>query len=192
MVILLSIRSLCLWCSFLAVSTVCIATFASTNCEAFLISSTKTGLRQRAAAPSLPLPGWRSLPYPDDRVTTGSRISWDSDGFCRQKVPVVIRLASSEDDGWDDDDNGVGSEAAEKRALLQSLQDDRKQQSLTGLEVSRDSGPTGRQSEEPERDLFIPIFALVSLAGLFGAYGYEMLRLASRGELYLPWNNILL
>lgn len=38
-----------------------------------------------------------------------------------------------------------------------------------------------------ERDLFIPIFALVSLAGLFGTYAYEMIRLWSRGELYLPW-----
>jgi hypothetical protein len=42
--------------------------------------------------------------------------------------------------------------------------------------------------ENTERDLFIPIFAIVSLVGLFGAYGYEMLRLYSRGELYLPWN----
>ena len=39
---------------------------------------------------------------------------------------------------------------------------------------------------EQERDLFIPLFALVSLAGLMGAYGYETLRLAARGELYLP------
>lgn len=38
-----------------------------------------------------------------------------------------------------------------------------------------------------ERDLFIPIFAVVSLLGLFGAYGYEMLRLYFRGELYLPF-----
>jgi hypothetical protein len=38
-----------------------------------------------------------------------------------------------------------------------------------------------------ERDLFIPIFALVSIAGLMGAYGYEMVRLYLRGELYLPF-----
>lgn len=42
---------------------------------------------------------------------------------------------------------------------------------------------------EEERDVFIPIFALISLAGLLGTYAYEMLRLASRGELYLPWGN---
>jgi hypothetical protein len=42
---------------------------------------------------------------------------------------------------------------------------------------------------EEKRDLFIPIFALISLAGLFGTYAYEMLHLASKGELYLPWGN---
>ena len=93
---------------------------------------------------------------------------------------------SSESDGWDDDNDEISSNTAEKKALLQSLQEDRQQQSLKSM--SRDSKSAARQSEEQERDLFIPIFALVSLAGLFGAYGYEMLRLASRGELYLPWN----
>jgi hypothetical protein len=42
--------------------------------------------------------------------------------------------------------------------------------------------------EETERDLFIPIFAVVSLVGLFGSYAYEIIRLASRGELYFPWS----
>ena len=45
------------------------------------------------------------------------------------------------------------------------------------------------KQEKNDRDLFIPIFAIVSLLGLFGSYAYEMIRLASRGELYLPWNN---
>jgi hypothetical protein len=38
-----------------------------------------------------------------------------------------------------------------------------------------------------ERDLFIPIFTLISLSGLMGAYAYEMIRLYLRGELYLPF-----
>ena len=42
--------------------------------------------------------------------------------------------------------------------------------------------------ENEERDLFIPIVTLVSVIGFTGLYGYEMLRLYSRGELYLPWN----
>lgn len=40
-----------------------------------------------------------------------------------------------------------------------------------------------------ERDLFIPIVTLVSVIGFTGLYGYDMLRLYSRGELYLPWEN---
>jgi hypothetical protein len=43
-------------------------------------------------------------------------------------------------------------------------------------------------SPKEERDLFIPIFAVVSLAGLFGTYAYELIRLYIRGELYLPWS----
>lgn len=43
-------------------------------------------------------------------------------------------------------------------------------------------------TDERQDDMFIPIFALVSLAGLFGTYAYEMIRLWSRGELYLPWS----
>ena len=37
------------------------------------------------------------------------------------------------------------------------------------------------------KDLFIPIVTLISVMGFTGLYGYEMLRLYSRGELYLPW-----
>ena len=40
-----------------------------------------------------------------------------------------------------------------------------------------------------EKDLFIPIFVLVSTSGFAGLYLYETLRLYSKGELYLPWNN---
>jgi len=43
------------------------------------------------------------------------------------------------------------------------------------------------EREEGDRDLFIPIFSLVSIAGLLGVYAYEMIRLALRGELYLPF-----
>ncbi|KAL3901348.1 MAG: hypothetical protein SGARI_006087 [Bacillariaceae sp.] len=91
-------------------------------------------------------------------------------------------------DGWDDDDDdeeNVDSAVDQKKALLESLQEDRRQSSK-GVQAT--SATPGSGIPQQERDMFIPIFALVSLAGLFGAYGYEMLRLASRGELYLPWN----
>lgn len=38
-----------------------------------------------------------------------------------------------------------------------------------------------------ERDLFIPIFTIVSIVGFVGAYGYETLRLYMNDELYLPF-----
>jgi hypothetical protein len=94
-----------------------------------------------------------------------------------------------DEDGWTEkDDDGWGSQSGDgdsKKALLRTLQIERQEpgrkadQSATSLQTAGGE----------ERDLFIPVFALVSLAGLFGAYGYEMLRLASRGELYLPWQN---
>lgn len=44
-------------------------------------------------------------------------------------------------------------------------------------------------SDELERDLFIPIFSMVAIGGFVGLYGYEMIRLYLRGELYLPFLN---
>jgi hypothetical protein len=38
-----------------------------------------------------------------------------------------------------------------------------------------------------ERDLFIPIFSIIAIGGFVGLYGYEMIRLYLRGELYLPF-----
>ena len=107
-------------------------------------------------------------------------------------APFATKLASkvegSEDEAEaisvEDDDNGWGTGAKddfdEKTKELGALQNSRQ----ASLEARRTQSAT-----EGERDLFIPIFAIVSLLGLFGSYGYEMLRLASRGELYLPWNN---
>ncbi|CAJ1946752.1 unnamed protein product [Cylindrotheca closterium] len=82
-----------------------------------------------------------------------------------------------DDDGW-----GTGSkdDFNEKTKELRALQNSR--------QLSPPASRT-QSASEGERDLFIPIFAIVSLLGLSGSYGYEMLRLASRGELYLPWNN---
>ena len=97
----------------------------------------------------------------------------------------ILSLYASEED---DDDDGWGTnenDSDQKTKELRKLQLERQQQQVS----PRIQTSTTRSSEEPERDLFIPIFAIVSLIGLFGSYGYEMARLASRGELYLPWNN---
>lgn len=77
-----------------------------------------------------------------------------------------------DNDGDDDDDDGWGEEGQDIPEELARIQ----------------ASPSKVTQQKPERDLFIPIFAVVSLLGLFGSYGYEMMRLSSRGELYLPWN----
>ncbi len=59
-------------------------------------------------------------------------------------------------------------------------------ESLETLQYERKESSS---SSSTDRDMFIPIFTIVSLAGLLGSYGYEILRLYSRGELYLPWNH---
>ena len=79
---------------------------------------------------------------------------------------------NEKDDGWDDDSSNDESARTTTSPHISPTQ------------LSSNS----QQQEEPERDMFIPIFALVSVTGLFGAYAYETLRLASKGELYLPWN----
>lgn len=100
----------------------------------------------------------------------------------RSYRPMILRATadeSEEDDGWDDD-TATTEKYSKKASQLQELK-------ALRLQSASAPEPLSAESTEPERDLFIPIFALVSLAGLFGAYGYEMLRLYSRGELYLPF-----
>ena len=94
--------------------------------------------------------------------------------------------ATSSDDNEDDDGWGVPSSKSDQERELAALQAERAGRSAPGSSAS--SNKVQQNNEPPERDLFIPIFALVSLAGLFGSYGYELLRLYSRGELYLPWD----
>ena len=79
--------------------------------------------------------------------------------------------SNDEDDGWDDDSSN-----------------DETTSTTTPYTSPTQLSSNSQQQQEPERDMFIPIFALVSVTGLFGAYAYETLRLASKGELYLPWN----
>ncbi|CAB9519188.1 expressed unknown protein [Seminavis robusta] len=83
--------------------------------------------------------------------------------------------------------------------VLQAQQDEGNGNDSSSLPTEEDDGwgdvsdvpeppqPAAVQSaEEPERDLFIPIFTLVSVVGFGGLYAYETLRLYLNGELYLP------
>ena len=100
------------------------------------------------------------------------------------KFSLSSRSSSNDnnDEGWDDEpiiEVGRQQELASLRSQM-----DLKSKNSNTRGVDKVQLETNKEAEE--RDLFIPIFALVSLAGLFCAYGFEMLRLYSRGELYLP------
>lgn len=103
----------------------------------------------------------------------------------------TLLFSSPQDE--DEDDDGWGSPALVDDNEQQSdFERDRKVNELRYLREEASNKATSPSSsrdvsEPPERDMFIPIMAVVSLLGLFGAYGYETLRLASRGELYLPF-----
>jgi hypothetical protein len=109
--------------------------------------------------------------------------------------PLSVLSSKTPDD--DDDDDGWGDETTtssgnndieDKTVELRRLQQERSERrAATTIDRARSSSSSSSSSEEPERDLFVPIFALVSLLALFGSYGYEMMRLYSRGELYLPF-----
>ncbi len=102
---------------------------------------------------------------------------------------IFASSGDGDDDGWDDSNDPLSTSISDEMttsrekelASLRSQMAIKKEESNSSSRNDRSS-----VSVQEERDLFIPIFALVSLGGLFGAYGYEMLRLYSRGELYLP------
>ena len=106
-------------------------------------------------------------------------------------ISNIVRKAAESDEIEDDDGWGTTPSSGDrisKSQELARLQDEmtmKKQQNNKSSQISS----SNNRIENEERDLFIPIFALVSVLGFTGLYGYEMLRLYSRGELYLPWNN---
>lgn len=102
---------------------------------------------------------------------------------------MITCAMNSDDDGWGDGDSPSESvesasvtERNAKNKELEMLQND-----LSAKRADTLKSASASSNSSEERDLFIPIFTLVSVIGFTGLYGYEMLRLYSRGELYLPW-----
>ena len=89
-----------------------------------------------------------------------------------------------ENDGWDTDDSRPQQPIS--RETLHETENTSTRKSISD-ERSLNIKSSRKVVVERDDDLFIPIFALVSIGGLLGAYGYEMIRLYSRGELYLPF-----
>jgi hypothetical protein len=135
-------------------------------------------------------------------TSTTSKSTSTTTGRTKQPRKRTMSLCSSPNDEEDEDDGwgitpSVGdtsTSTTKNNGGRSTLETDRKLNELRSLREEASNKATVPSSssldsrEAPaERDLFIPIMAIVSLAGLLGAYGYETLRLASRGELYLPF-----
>jgi hypothetical protein len=93
-----------------------------------------------------------------------------------------------DDEGWDGDKSLVSSGSSSTvesdtnhNKTLSSAGDDNTE-TIDKIIIKKEKGAT-------ETDLFIPIFAIISIIGFAGLYLYETLRLYSKGELYLPWNS---
>ena len=94
-----------------------------------------------------------------------------------------------DDDGWGNNEVGSNSDSSIEK------QSDRNRE-LTMLQEDIANKREGRKALDSatakvhgeEKDLFIPIVTLVAVIGFAGLYGYEMVRLYARGELYLPWD----
>mmetsp|Transcript_8871 Transcript_8871/g.24570 ORF Transcript_8871/g.24570 Transcript_8871/m.24570 type:complete len:173 (-) Transcript_8871:220-738(-) len=149
----------------------------------------------------LPLLACPAAPFTFRKTT---RQCTTSSGLSRQKkfhdaayfsVKLFNQLSNGNEDSSDkeaDDEDGWSSPSVTTTSYRSAAsfieeEEQQKQQQLETPTRSTGQVTLPPATNEPERDLFIPIFALVSLAGLFGAYGYEMMRLFSRGELYLPF-----
>lgn len=114
----------------------------------------------------------------------------------RLLAPPTSRILQNQkirdDDGWDSDTSSVSdgrssrnsstveSEANHNKTLSSSGDDNK--ETIDKIIIKKEKGST-------ETDLFIPIFAIISIVGFSGLYLYETLRLYSKGELYLPWSS---
>jgi hypothetical protein len=124
--------------------------------------------------------------------TTSSSFQRDITTSIGKKTHLTEHLASSsnrdDEDDWGSSSASSSTNSLDMKTELEALKLERdyRRGNMDGKLNSLQSS-SYNTSTEKERDLFIPTFAIVSLAGLFGAYGYEMLRLNAQGELYLPW-----
>ena len=99
-------------------------------------------------------------------------------------------IVDNDDDGWGDSSSSsveslsssALSDKISQNKELARLQEGRQNKSKYSPSTSNNNG-----SGSGERDLFIPVVTLISVIGFSSLYGYEMLRLYARGELYLPW-----
>jgi len=91
--------------------------------------------------------------------------------------PLLVVLNEKKEkqvqDDADQDDDGWGFDLDDKV--------------VADFDPSSLSSASGSSADKEERDLFIPIVAIVSILGFTGLYAFEMMRLFFQGELYLPF-----
>ena len=97
-------------------------------------------------------------------------------------------VVDDDDDGWGDSSSS-SVESLSSSALSDKISQNKELARLQEGRQSKYSPSTSNNngSGSGERDLFIPVVTLISVIGFTSLYGYEMLRLYARGELYLPW-----
>ena len=117
---------------------------------------------------------WRQLlSSPEDQESTEStEEEWDT------STPSTTSITSVKMDSY----------KRQQQLELEALRSNVQQKSTSSNNLSNRQNGMGEETQS-ERDTFVPVLAVISLMGLFGSYGFEMLRLYSKGELYLPWNN---
>ena len=116
-----------------------------------------------------------SIPIPDHR---------------RRWMALDLATSNNDLDGNDDDDDGwdTGNDKIADTASIDVTSETRNRSVMqSSTNQQRTSVKQQQKSDTDRDDLFIPIFTVVSICGFLGAYGYEMIRLYLRGELYLPF-----
>ena len=110
---------------------------------------------------------------------SSSSLEVNKRGNTIQRRRKILNLLNDEyDDGWGTDTNDE-SRSIEKGSKI-----------VQNLKTPPPSRSFSTKGKDRPRDLFIPGFALLSLVLLFGSYGYEMIRLNSEGQLYLPGQSL--
>lgn len=99
-----------------------------------------------------------------------------------------VNSLKQDDDGWGDDNSNESADPfTENSRIAKSKELEQLQNDLNAKRSLENVNVSSVRSNGKDRDLFIPIFTLVAVIGFTSLYGYEMLRLYLRGELYLPW-----
>jgi hypothetical protein len=113
----------------------------------------------------------------------------DDDGWGDEKVDIIISNNTTFFTASSEEPLSSSSDNISKNRELEQLQNEMAMKQSKPYFDTINENKSSSSSRDDNKDLFIPIVTVVSIIGFTGLYGYEMARLYSRGELYLPWLN---